>query len=170
MKCDFITVIFAAALFAGCSKSRPEENMALHPDFPIVEGRCQITKEWVVDLPGQFNRRIEDESLVIWRPGFTIWMTVWNNDHDETREQRLNWIQAHSNPDAHSPVTEKDGDLIRYAYRLEEESGDKRQPAFYCFAIGMRGHVQMAIYFDREDDLATAKPIWRSLKEKTGGG
>lgn len=170
MKCDFVTPIFAAALLAGCSKTRSEEKMALHPNFPIVEGRCQITKEWVVDLPGQFNRRIEDESLVIWRPGFTVWTTVWNKDHDETPEQRLNWIQADSNPDAHSQETEKDGGLIRYAYRLEEESDDKRRPAFYCFAIGQGGHVQMAIYFDREDDLATAKRIWRSLKESAAGG
>ena len=143
--------------------------MALHPNFPVVEGRYQITNQWAVDLPGQFNRRIEDESLVIWRPGLTVWTTVWNNDHDETPDERLNWIQEDSSPDAHSQETEKDGDLIRYAYRLEEKADDKRQPAFYCFAIGRGGHVQMAIYFDREDDLAAAKRIWRSLKENTDG-
>ena len=169
MKHDFIKVIFAAALFAGCSKMSPEEKMSLHPKFPVVEGRYQITKDWTVELPGQFNRRLEDESLVIWRPGFTIWTTVWNNDHDETPEQRLSWIQAESNPDAHSQETENDGGLIRYAYRLQEESDDERRPAFYCFAIGQGGHIQMAIYFDREDDLATAKRIWLSLKESTAG-
>lgn len=141
--------------------------MALHPNFPVVKGRYQITKEWAVDLPGEFNRRFEDGSLVIWRPGFTIWTTVWNNDHDETLDQRLNWIEADSSPDAHSQETEKVGGLIRYAYRLEEESHDSRRPAFYCFAIGQNGHVQMAIYFDREDDLATAKQIWRSLEENS---
>ena len=48
----------------------------LNPQFPIVEGRYQMTGEWSIALPGQFNRRIENQDLVIWRPGFTIWLAI----------------------------------------------------------------------------------------------
>ena len=35
----------------------------------------------------------------------------------------------------------------------------------YAFAIGVDGHVQMAVYFDAERDLETARGMWRSLDE-----
>jgi hypothetical protein len=160
-----VQLILAAALPAGCSKPVEDEAMSLHPDFPVVEGNYQMTREWAVNLPGRFNRRIEDGDLVIWRPGFTIWTTVWNNDREETPEERLDWLRDGTSPDAYAQETENEGQLVRYAYRLDEESEDKSQAAFYCFANGQNGHVQMAIYFDSEDDLPTAKQIWRSLAE-----
>ena len=139
--------------------------MALHPDFPVVDGTYQMTEDWQVTLPGKFNRRMEDGSLAIWRPGFTIWTAIWNNDQDETPEQRLDWISNDSATEAFDKETEMSNGLVRYSYRLAESSGDNRQAAFYCFAIGRNGHVQMAIYFDSADDLASAKKIWRSLIE-----
>lgn len=42
----------------------------LHPEFPVVVGRYQMTPDWAVTLPRPFNRRTEDGSLVFWRPGF----------------------------------------------------------------------------------------------------
>jgi hypothetical protein len=139
--------------------------MALHPDFPVVEGTIELTEEWRVTLPGKFNRRIEDGNLVLWRPGITLWIAIWSNDHNETPEQRLHWISEDNNPDAYDRLTETGEGEIRFSYRLAEDSDDDRQPAFYCFAIGQNGHVQMAIYFDDAEDLDTAKQIWRSLRE-----
>ncbi|REJ67067.1 MAG: DUF2185 domain-containing protein [Planctomycetota bacterium] len=36
----------------------------LHPDFPIVTGQYRLTSSWRVFLPLEFNRRVEDGSLV----------------------------------------------------------------------------------------------------------
>jgi hypothetical protein len=139
--------------------------MALHPDFPVIEGRYQMTKDWSVVLPSQFNQRVEDGDLVIWKPGFTMWIVVWGNDKSQSQEERLGWLQSDSSPAAFDKITESSDGVIRYAYRLKEESGDDREPAFYCFAIGKEGHVQMAIYFDSSGDLGAAQKIWRSLTE-----
>ena len=124
-----------------------------------------MTKEWSVDLPSKFNRRFEESDLVIWKPGFTIWTTVWNKDKSESPEERLSWIKETSSPDAFDSVIETSNGILRYAYRLKEDSDDNRLPAFYCYAIGEEGHVQMAIYFDSPEDLADAQAIWRSLTE-----
>ena len=129
-----------------------------------------MTKEWSVDLPSNFNRRLEESDIVIWKPGFTIWTTVWNNDKSESPEERMVWIKENSSPDAFDAVTEASNGVLRYAYRLKENSEDARLPAFYCFAIGEAGHVQMAIYFDSPEDLANAQAIWRSLAEKPEEG
>jgi hypothetical protein len=147
------------------SEHKSNETVQLHPEFPIVEGRYQMTKEWTVDLPSKFNRRFEESDLVIWRPGFTIWTTVWNNDKSESPEERMAWIKEDSSPDAFDPVVETSNGILFYSYRLKEDSDDDRLPAFYCYAIGHFSHVQMAIYFDSPADLSIAQSIWRSLSE-----
>ena len=157
---------------AGCtddttplSQQTEVNSTQLHPDYPIVQGHYQMTKSWSVVLPSGFNRRFEDGDLVIWKPGFTIWATVWNNDKSETQDERLAWITEDSSSDAFDVVNESSDGILRYAYRLKENSEDDRQPGFYCFAIGRDGHVQMAIYFDSANGLADALAIWRSLTE-----
>jgi hypothetical protein len=137
----------------------------LHPDYPIVEGTYQMTEDWSVSLPGKFNRRVEDDSLVIWRPGLTLWTSVWANDHNDSLEGRLSRIVGDASPEAFDKLIEKEEGLVRYSYRLAEESDDEREAAFYCFAIGRDGHVQMSIYFDNPEDISVAQDVWRSLSE-----
>ncbi|GAA5497214.1 hypothetical protein Rhal01_03407 [Rubritalea halochordaticola] len=139
--------------------------MQLHPDYPVVEDAYQMTKEWTVTLPTRFNRRMEEGDLVIWKPGFTIWTVVWGNDQNLSQEERLVWIKDESSPSCYDEITEESDGITRYAYRLKEYSEDDRLPAFYCYAFGNLGHVQMAIYFDSEEDIADAMAIWRSLAE-----
>jgi hypothetical protein len=144
-----------------------KEANVLHPDFPVVAGNYQMTKEWSIVLPDKFNRRIEEGSLVLWRPGFTMWVTVWGNDRNESAVQRLSRIKNDISKEAFDLEESKPEKIRRFSYRLKESSNDKRLPAFYCFAVGETGHVQMAIYFDKESDLKIAKKIFQSLNEKT---
>ena len=137
----------------------------LHPDFPVIEGLYQITRDWSVTLPSAFNRRVEEGDLVIWRPGMTIWTAVWGNDDNKSEEERISWIKTDISSDAFDISEEKEGDVIRLKYRLVEDTGDDRIPAYYCFAVGKTGYVQMAIYFDSESDLYDAELIWKSLVE-----
>jgi hypothetical protein len=142
-----------------------QEGTMLHPDVPIVEWEYRMTKDWSVTLPEKFNRRMEDDDLVIWRPGFTIWVAVWGNDHKKSREERLTWLQEEMSSGAFDIEELREEDVLRFAYRLKEESDDARVAAFYGFAIGSGGHVQLAFYFDDENELELAKSIWRSLAE-----
>ena len=137
----------------------------LHPKFPVLEGRYEMTRDWAVTLPQQFNRRFEDDQLVFWRPGITAWTIVWGNDKGQTQQERLEWLRSDPSPSAFDFETETDGDVTRYAYRLTEHRDEGVVYALQAFAIGVDGHVQMAIYFDDENDLETARQIWRSLDE-----
>jgi hypothetical protein len=137
----------------------------VHPEFPVVEGRYQMTSDWAVTLPQRFNRRIEDGSLVFWRPGITAWTVVWNNDNGESQQERLEWLRTDTSPDAFDAQFFTDGDVTRYSYRLTERRDEGVVHALYGFALGVNGHVQMAIYFDDEADLETARAICRSLDE-----
>lgn len=137
----------------------------LHQDFPIVEGVYKMTNEWSISLPGKFNRRIEDGDLVIWRPGLTIWVTVWGNDKDETNADRLNRIKNDISPDAIDIETSANANILRLSYRLKETEEQGAVAAFYCFAVGKNGHAQMAIYLDKESDVKYAQVILQSLIE-----
>jgi hypothetical protein len=137
----------------------------LHPDFPVINGRYEITKDWSIDLPEQFNRRIEDESLVIWRPGFTMWIIVWDNNKNEAPEARLAKFKARISERAFDLDESRDARVIFFSYRLAEASDDDSVPALNGFAIGENGHVQISIYFDQESDVAEGATIFKSLRE-----
>jgi hypothetical protein len=137
--------------------------MAIHPNFPVVEGYYQMTSEWAIVLPSKFNRRIEDGDLVLWQPGFTAWIAVWENNKNETKEQRLAWVKTEQSPDSQFRKEKRLGSLLLYTYRLAEVAEDNRIPALYCYAFADKSHVQMAIYFDKEESLSTAEELCFSL-------
>lgn len=133
--------------------------------WPIVSGSYQMTDEWSILLPGQFKRRIEDGSLVFWRDGLTAWINVWGNDHAETPQALFDRFRS-GFPEGRLDEREATQDgVLKYAYRLKEEAGDRRVAAFYCFAFGISGVVQMAVYFDDDADLANAHLLMQGLKE-----
>lgn len=124
-----------------------------------------MTSDWAVTLQQQFNRRLDDGSLVFWRPGITIWVIVWGNDKEESQEARLEWLRSDTSPQAFDAESATDGDITRYSYRLTERRDEGVVHALYAFAIGVDGHVQMAIYCDDKNDLETARAIYWSLDE-----
>lgn len=141
-------------------------SKGLHPGYPVIEGDYQLTANWVFRLPGEFNRRMEGEDLVIWRPGLTLWIDAWG-DEEATPEETVAWVKTIIDPRGRDVIEEHDGALHRLSYRLDEEADDERVPAFYAFVVGSPGYLQIAMYFDQEDELATAQQIWRSVRETT---
>lgn len=133
------------------------------PEHPIVEGHQRLTSDWSIDLPGRFKRRLEEGDLHFWRPGLTVVLAVWGNDDHESPQQRLAWIREDMSPDAYDIIEETQDTLLRFAYRLHEESDDERQDALYGFVIADLGHVQVAVYFDDEPDVEVAWSILRSI-------
>jgi len=142
-----------------------QENTLLHLNFPVVEGKYQMTKRWSITLPDRFNRRVETGDLVIWRPGFTIWVSALNNDKSESKEDRLERLRNDVSPDAFDVEDVSEEAVLRLRYRLNEESEDRRLAAFYGFVVGVNGHIQLGVYFDDEGDVEKAKQIWLSVKE-----
>ena len=123
----------------------------MHPDYPVVTGDYQMTKEWWVVLPEKFNRRVEEGDLVLWRPALTFWMVVWGNDSNETTDQRLSSILSSASELRSDQQVDDSNGLIRLTYELPEEDSD-RTPAEYKsisgYVIGPSSHVQISAYFD----------------------
>ena len=88
----------------------------MHPDYPVVTGEYQMTKEWWVVLPEKFNRRVEEGDLVLWRPALTFWMVVWGNDSNATTDQRLSSILSSASELRSDQQVDDSNGLIRLTY------------------------------------------------------
>lgn len=138
----------------------------LHPDFPVVTGDYQITDSWRVTLPERFNRRFEDDSLVLRRPQLTFWAIAWSNDHGESMEECLASILATASPERTAEQIERTSSLIRLTYELPEEDPN-RTPAAYtsisAYIIGPADHLQLSAYFDSEAARSVAYRVIHSV-------
>ena len=134
------------------------------PDgFPLVEGRQQLTAQWSIDVPGEFARRIDEGSLVLWRPGITVWLDAWGNNRGASREDRMAEIAGSISPEATNIRQSSMGDVSRLVYRLRDEDPEGPVEAVMSFTFSDAGHLQMGIYFDHPDDEAIAEGIAASV-------
>jgi hypothetical protein len=145
--------------------------MNLHPAFPIVEGNYRLTREWTIDLPGKFNRRIEDDDLVIWRPGLTFWIAIWGLAAGKTPEETLAWVLEDASPHRTDEKICRD-ELLRLTYRLREQDPERDPSCFtaiYGYVFSTSSHVQIAGYCDSTEAEVTAEEIIRSLRSLPTG-
>ena len=155
-------------------------------DYPLVSGEYQMTENWLIRLPGEFRRRFEHGSLVIWRPGITVWIDAWQTRKERSQADSLARRKRIMSREAFDVVEESAGSLLRFSYRLREGSGggvlnrvlgwlqrrahpdlrEARAPSLYGLVAGVTGQVQMAIYFDDEEELPLAMALWRGVEER----
>ncbi|MBA6373487.1 hypothetical protein H4J56_18905 [Colwellia sp. BRX8-4] len=136
----------------------------LHPDFPVVDGQYRITNEWLITLNQPHNRRVEDGSLVLWRPGVTVWINIWNNDDNETIEEIIKWISSGSDPKAFDVESIVKEGLTKYSYRLNEKENNKLTLTYNGYIITNDSYVQITVYFNLDNDAKVAKSIIDSLE------
>jgi hypothetical protein len=132
--------------------------------FPIVQGDYALTPEWTITLPGKFARGAEDGSLILWRPGLTLWLNVWENDNNDPRPARLDLIKESASPDRFDERESADPTATRYSFRLHDENDDGPVESLYAFIIVDNGHLEVAVYFDAPTDEAEARKLAESIR------
>ena len=129
----------------------------LHPDFPVVTGHYRLDPTWAIELPFKFNRRVEDGSLILWRPGITLYLSAWTND--ESTKTRLAVLKTILPPGASEPREEQTSAGQRFSFRLVEGGVN----ALHGFVTDRNGHLQVTIYFDDESDIDLARTMFASI-------
>ena len=110
------------------------------------------------------NRRLEEQDLVLWRPGYTIWMSIWGNDNNESINERIQWIETDSSTEAYDFSIDLNRTPPTVSYKLNDVRGEDVVYALYTFAFKDDGHIQMAIYVDHQSDFTTAQQIASSIQ------
>jgi hypothetical protein len=138
------------------------------PSTPVRK----LTAEWSFRINSCFRRRTEDEQLVFWAPGRTIWMSVWDAKKGESPAQRLAWIKKEANPSPVERFEPAHPKLKRFAYLLMETDDEKgARWALYTATVDPTGgHLWMAVYFDRKEDLEWARATWDSVEFRPQAG
>jgi hypothetical protein len=133
------------------------------PGFPLVQGDYMLTTSWSIHLTAQFARRVENGSLVLWRPGLTIWLAAWGNDSCQTQAERLAWIKDEASPDRFDVRESAGRGITRFSYRLRDENEDGPVESLNGYVIGDDGHLQLSVYFDDEADAVEAQQLVDSV-------
>lgn len=131
----------------------------LHPEYPVVDGEYRITAEWMITLPSPCNRRIEDGSMVIWRPGFTVHLVAWDNTPGDSISDRVDHLLASISPDAENLVRTDDESLTRVSYLLNEDVA-----SIATFAVSEGSQILASIYFEDRAGRQAAEEIAGSIR------
>jgi len=132
----------------------------LHPDFPVVEGEYRVTANWMLTLPVQLNRRIEDDSMVLWRPGLTAHIVAWDNTPGDAIADRAAQLLDSVSPAATGLTRVEQDDIVRVRYRLTENGVD----TIATFVVNETSQLLAQIHFDDDASGEHALAIADSLR------
>jgi hypothetical protein len=134
-----------------------------HPEHPLIEGRYKLTNQWLINLPQQFNRRIEDKSLVLWRPGVTFWMNIWGNTRNETQAQQLTKVKKDSSKERFRQEERIEVGITRYSYHLIGDHEEGPVYSIFAFIFNDYEHIQLTCYYDDAEDEESIHDIINSI-------
>jgi hypothetical protein len=129
---------------------------------PIEGGRVILAKTWRFEVSSLMLRRMDHGSLVIWQPGFTIWINVYKAKGKSIQE-RVDGILKIKSKDAFGLQQEQQGGMLKLRYQLAEESNGEIQDSVCLFGFTADEEVHMAIYYDEKKLLDEVNKIWQSL-------
>lgn len=123
----------------------------------------RITKEWIIDIPEDFERRVEDGKLIFWNTGITMVTVAFRLPEDTGKLELLNQIQSRIPEDVLETFVSTKGEIVGLGYtRIQKREGEKNRLALYTFTANDTSCLQTAYYLDEPQDLEWAKTAWKS--------
>jgi len=130
----------------------------------------RITNEWIIDLPGDFSTRVEDEKLIFWKVGITVIAAAFRLPEDTGKVELLNKIQKKIPDNTLETLVSTKGEIVGLGYtQIQKRQGEKNRLALYTFTASDTSCLQCAFYLDDPDDLDWAKSIWETIVYKPEG-
>jgi hypothetical protein len=124
----------------------------------------QITDEWIIDLPADYQRRVEDEKLIFWKTGITVIVVAYRLPESTGKLELLNKIQQKIPQDALETLVSTKGKIAGLGYtQIQNLENDIKRLALYTFTTSDVSCLQVAFYLDNPDDLPWAKSVWETI-------
>ena len=130
---------------------------------PIDKGFVKVTNNWSFNVSSRMLKRFDKGSLVIWRPGFTIWLDSYDTN-DSGVSARVESILDTISPKKIDFINVSQNGMQKIRYRLKEATDGKKQDAIYLFAVTESHEIRMAVYFDNQQDISEIVKIWDTLQ------
>ncbi len=124
----------------------------------------RITHEWLINIPNDFENRLEDEKLIFWKTGMTIIIVAFRIPEETGKLELLNQIQKKMPDDALEKLVSTKGKIAGLGYtQIQKRAGKKNRLALYTFTTSDTSCLQTAFYLDDPSELDWAKSIWETI-------
>jgi len=123
----------------------------------------QITKEWIIDIPEDFEHRVEDEKLVFWKTGTTVIAVPFSVPKDTGKIELLNQIREKFPDNILEIFVSTKGEIVGLGYSQIIQYGEHERLALVTFTASDTSCLQVCYYLDIPEDLAWAKSVWEAL-------
>lgn len=124
----------------------------------------QITKEWLINLPEDFESRVEEEKLIFWKAGVTVIAVVFRVPEQTGKIELLNQIQEKLPDDALETLVSTKGEIVGLGYtQIHKVLNEKNRLSLYTFTASDTSCLQVAFYLDNPEDLPWAKSVWERV-------
>jgi hypothetical protein len=150
----------AAGRLEVTSPDTEEPEIILLP--PVVAGTVLVPQRWRFDICGRMFRRIDGGSLVLWRPGLTLWMDVYTANNQGV-EERVEGILSLKSEKAENLERRDEQGLVKMRYSLTETIADKELKGVYLFGFTEEEELHLAAYYTSENDRKEIETIWETL-------
>ena len=124
----------------------------------------RITSEWLIDLPDEFEKRVEEEKLVFWKTGITIIIAAFRLPDGTGKLELLNQIQSMIPENALEKLVSTKGEIVGLGYtQIQKIKGQIDRLSLVSFTASDTSCLQVAFYLDDPSDLDWAKRIWKDV-------
>jgi hypothetical protein len=135
-----------------------DDYMVTHP----------LSDDWVIHINNLFERILEESGDLLYTTGDkSVRIAIW--EEDKSKEALYAEYQEVVNTrDQAIAKTLKtfdfsDDTIARVGYLIREDDDGKEYNVLYGFTLADEETVQVALYFDRDDDLEWAIETWRGI-------
>jgi len=148
-----------------------EDGDGLHPDYPSVLGDVVLSSAWHIFLPKAMNKKEEGDTIVLWRPGLTLWITVYQ--HPYPQQQLLEQVRDRKPKGARIAYDEKIENFYLFVFEdAEKYIGNGKsleRKAINAHAIGEGTFILFGIYPANNEQTAVAYDILKNIVYQQGG-
>lgn len=124
----------------------------------------RITREWIINLQDDFEKRVEDQELIFWRKGITVVAVAYRLPENTGKLELLNQIQEMIPENALEKLVSTRGEIVGLGYtQIQKLTGEKNRLALTTFTASDTSCLQTAFYLDNPADLDWAKATWKSI-------
>lgn len=124
----------------------------------------RITSEWLIDLPDDFEKRVEEDKLVFWKTGITIIIAAFRISEGTDKLELLNQVQIKIPENALEKLVSTKGEIVGLGYtQLQKVQNENDRLSLITFTSSDTSFLQVAFYLDNPDDLDWAKKVWEKI-------
>ena len=123
-----------------------------------------ITNEWLINIPDEFEHRVDGDKLVFWKTGITVIAVPFRLPKNTTKLELLNRIHEKLPENILETFVSTKGEIAGLGYtQLQAVESEKKRLSLTTFTVSDTTCLQVAFYLDDPADLDWARSTWQEI-------